>query len=493
MVKKNRKAYLLCNEADVDYSFGEKINVTNEYVLYYDSESLDIADVEFDDKRIIVLGLFVDCRDSNATNQDIAKGLLAAFCNSKQELIREGKYIAGHYVIIGVSNGQIIMLPDACSTYAINYTVHNNNTVVCSNAKLLADVLGYTEDEKSIKIMKNTNKGEALPNDCTMYAEIKSVLPNHIFSFSNALSQRFFPNDFKKNGDLEEICELTAGYLHNIVGGLLRRKELSLPLTGGIDSRTILAAVGKEDAKKIKYYTYRHKHFTDNTSDILIPQQIALDYGLDYKQILDLKAPEKLINYYADEIEEDPEIFTPSLCYTYNQSELSGRYFLSGGIAPVGKSVYGNLLPECFCIPSYLLVKAHNSSIEAYKELKKWLKEIKPYCKKSGISAFDMFYWEYRCGRWDQRTHLLIDALIDMVSPYNCGEILSLWVTVSRKERQQKKIHKRIIEICWNELANYPTNPDTGLTSAIKKHRYLYWVCSYVFWFKELVLRRIKK
>ena len=211
MVKKNRKAYLLCNEADVNYSFGEKINVTDEYVLYYDAESLDIADVECDNKRIIVLGLFVDCRDSNATNEDIAKGLLSAFCNSKQELIREGKYIAGHYVIIGVSNGEIIMLPDACSTYAINYAVHNDNTVACSNAKLLADILGYTEDKKAIKIMKNTNKGEALPNDCTMYAEIKSVLPNHIFSFSDASAQRFFPNDFEKNGDLEEVIDsLTA-------------------------------------------------------------------------------------------------------------------------------------------------------------------------------------------------------------------------------------------------------------------------------------------
>ncbi|MBQ3052757.1 MAG: hypothetical protein IJD55_03575 [Clostridia bacterium] len=493
MTKKNRKAYLLCNKNDIDYSFHEKVNVTDEYVLYYDAQSLDIADKTCGDKRIIVLGIFVDCRDSNLTNNDIANGLLSAFCESKQALIKEGQYIAGHYVIIAVSNGEIVMLPDACSTYAINYAVYKKSTVVCSNAKLLADILGYTEDPEAIKIKKNTNIGEALPNDRTMYKEIKSVLPNHILNLSDVKSERFFPNDSYKKGNLEEVCAVTAEYLRNILKGLLKRGEWSLPLTGGIDSRTILAAIGKENASKIKYYTYRHKHFTHNTSDIVIPKKIADDYNLDYMQIPDLTATDELIEYYANEIENDPETFTPSLCYTYSQSELNGRYFLSGGIAPVGKSVYGNLLPEFFCTSSYLLVKAHNSSREAYCELKKWLKEIKPYCKKSGISAFDMFYWEYRCGRWDQRTHLLIDAVIDMVSPYNCGEILSLWVTVDRKHRQQKKIHKRIIEICWKELAEYPTNPDSGLTSAIKKHRYLYWICSYVFWIKETILRKIRR
>jgi len=493
MEKINRKAYIFGPKNEILCNFGETVEIGTKHHITFDSKNLDIVDVTRDKKRIILLGLFVDCRNAELSDKEIADNILEVWKNDLNDLFCEISYLAGHFIAIAQENDDIYFIPDACSTYSIAYMQRDGDIIVSSNPKILADMYGLTEDTYAINMRDGTNVGEALPNDCTMYAEIKTVLPNHVLSLNSKCTERFFPISKSNSGNVETICEKSAEYLKNIVSALIKKKSLSLPLTGGIDSRTILSAIGEENASKVDYYTYFHKSFTENSGDIAIPKKITEDFELKYHAIPDMKAPKEWIDYYENEIESNPEIFTPGLCYTYDNSELKGKYFLSGGIAPVGKSVYGHLLPECLCTPFFLLAKTHNSSKEAYKEIKKWYKGIKPFCKKAGLSVYDMFYWEYRCGRWDQRTHLLIDASIDMVSPYNCGKILSMWVEVERKHRHKKVIHKKIIELLWPQLLEYDLNPDDGIFNLLKKYRYIYWILSYVYWVKESITRYLKK
>ncbi len=492
MEKINRKAYIFGPKNEILCNFGKTVEIGTKYHLTFDDKNLEIIDVTKDNKRVILLGLFVDCRNADLGNSEIAGNVLKAWKNDLNDLFSEISYLAGHFIAIAKENEDIYFFPDACSTYNIAYMRHDDDYIVSSNPKILADMFNLEEDFYSIKMRDGTNVGESLPNDCTMYAEIKTVLPNHVLNLTAKCTQRLFPLN-KDERNVEEICTTSAEYFKNITTALLNKKQFSLPLTSGIDSRTILSAIGEENASKVVYYTYFHKSFTENSGDIAIPKSITSDFGLKYLAIPDEKAPEEWIRYYENEIESNPEIFTPGLCYTYNNSELKGKYFLSGGIAPVGKSVYGHVLPEFLCTPLFLLAKTHNSSKEAYKEIKKWYKNIKPFCKKAGLSVYDMFYWEYRCGRWDQRTHLLIDASIDMVSPYNCGKLLSMWVSVDRKYRQKKVIHKKIIEKLWPKLLEYPLNPDDGLFNILKKYRYVYWILSYVYWVKESITRYLKK
>ena len=489
-MKIHRKAYMLCPKECPNDGFERKYNLTSRYELRCGKDT-EISSLIKGECAVYVIGTFVHCQNAQITDSQILTELIKRV-ESLQEVVKYTSLLAGHFLVIVVDGERIYVFPDACTTYCVAYMQQDGDVYAASNPKIIADLLSVPLSKRSQLMKENTNVGEALPNDKTLYDGILSMLPNHYLNFNAGQAVRVYPCICLEKKNLEEIIEDSAQILQTILQGLLNKKTLSLPLTSGVDSRTILAALGKENAKQVTYYTYRHAHDDVNIADIQIPQMITRDYGLDYQVIDLLSASKEELTYYQNEIEPNPEFFTPSLCYTYQKSSNAGRCFLSGGIAPIAKSVYGNRLPECLCLPSYLLTKAHNSSICAYLEIRKWMQSIKPYCKRNHISLYDMFYWEYRCGKWDQRTHLYVDATIDMISPYNCAYLLQMWLTVPRTLRQSQFIHTQIITKCWSELNEYPKNPDSYLYGWVKKHPYLYWTLSYCMWAKESVLRKMK-
>lgn len=489
-MKIHRKAYMLCPKACPDDGFKTKYELTSMYELRCGKDT-EIRSLVQGEHAVYLIGVFVHCQDADILDDQILQELIRC-ADDVQKAVKYTSLLAGHFLVILVNQEQIYVLPDACTTYCTAYTQLNGVSYAASNPKIIADLFHIPISLKMQDMKENTNIGEALPNNKTLYEGIVVMLPNHYLDFNTGRTCRVYPCMWQGEKKVDQIGKDSACILQTIIQGLLKKKSLSLPLTGGVDSRTILAAIGKERADQVVYYTYRHEHDGMNIGDIKIPQKITSEYGLEYQLIDLVAASEQEMGYYQKEIEEDSEVFTPNLCSTYRRSRNAGRCFLSGGIAPIGKSVYGNTLPECLCIPSYLLTKAHNSSFSAYKEIKEWMREIKPYCKKYNISIFDMFYWEYRCGRWDQRTHLYTDAMIEMVSPYNCAYLLQMWLLVPRAMRQKKYIHTQIIEQCWPELNTYPLNPDSWMYVWVKRHPYVYWVLSYILWAKESILRKKK-
>lgn len=490
-MKRNRKAYLICDSSYTINDFCFNIPLNSNINLWVD-DGYELAYVSSGEKAIFLYGLAVDSHNPELNMQKIVESVFDEI-NSLEDCIKVTDRLGGHYVVILKINNELTFIPDACATMGVYYTTADCGArMVSSNARIIADVAGFQVDPVAINIKKSTNATEAFVNDITYYREIKVLLPNNYLKFRSAKPVRF-PVDVKKNGmTLDDIISYTGKLLANIIYGLSLQRKLSLPLTGGVDSRTILACA-KDNAHNLLLYTYRHDYFSDCEGDLKIPKQIAEDLGLRYI-VLPIKAiPEEMMNYYCEEVDPFAEKFTPTLCYTYSESELKDYMFLSGGIAPIGKSVYGRTLPEIFALPSYFCAKAHNSSKHAKKEINKWVKLTKPFAKQIGISLYDLFYWEFRCGRWDSQTHLYTDAWIEMVSPYNCREILMLWLTIPREIRNQRKIHLGIIEKQWPELLKYPINPDIKITDVLKKNKYVYLFSVYGFWIYETARRLIDR
>lgn len=490
-MKIHRKAYMLCPRICPDDGFEKKYALTTAYELRCGKDT-EVCSLIQEERAVYLIGLYVHCQDKDISDEQILQELLRR-TDDVQEAVKYTALLAGHFLVVLVNQEQIFVLPDACTTYCTAYMQLDGASYAASNPKIIADICHIRFSPTMLHMQKNTNVGEAMPNDKTLYEGMLAMLPNHYLDFNAAQTHRVYPCMWQGETSAEQIGKASAQILHTIMQGLLKKKPLSLPLTGGVDSRTILAAIGKENADHVAYYTYRHDKDALTIGDIQIPQRITSDYALEYQLIDLVAADEEEMAYYRAEIEDEPEEFTPGLCATYRKSSNGERCFLSGGIAPVGKSVYGNVLPERLCLPSYLLTKAHNSSFKAYKEIWKWMQEIKPYCKKHNVSVYDMFYWEYRCGRWDQRTHLYTDAMIEMVSPYNCAYLLQMWLMVPRTMRQKKYIHMQVMAHCWPELNTYPLNPDSRLYTWVRRHPYVYWGLSYVLWVKESIIRKMKK
>ena len=116
-------------------------------------------------------------------------------------------------------------------------------------------------------------------------------------------------------------------------------------------------------------------------------------------------------------------------------------------------------LPEILATPSYFVTKTHNYSKENKKEVIKWVQEVSSYSEVSGISKYDLFFWEHRCGKWTSNSFMNDDLLINVLNPFNCRELIETWLNVSRKERMNGAVHKKIIYNTWPELLQYKINP----------------------------------
>jgi len=51
------------------------------------------------------------------------------------------------------------------------------------------------------------------------------------------------------------------------------------------------------------------------------------------------------------------------------------------------------------------------------------------------------------------------DVLVDSICPFNCRELIELWVSVPRESRMKYSIHRKVIYHNWPELLDFPINP----------------------------------
>jgi len=127
----------------------------------------------------------------------------------------------------------------------------------------------------------------------TLYDEIKCLLPNHYLDLINKKVFRFAPKSLPKKTDEREIDEIinhTVHLIENIVNEYLKYYEVVCPLSGGWDSRFVLAFL-KKRASEISTFTFKHKDMTEETADLYIPELISPLLGIKHFLLDDIVCP----------------------------------------------------------------------------------------------------------------------------------------------------------------------------------------------------------
>ena len=452
MFENANNQYLMCTKR-VD-KFKNSINIGN-YKFQYGNTN--IVYKEHRGKSIIIFGKFVDSYNCNKTDEEIALDLLEA--DNLDELINRSKKIAGRFIIVYNSDEGLFVIPDVITSIHVAYTVDGNDLYISSNPKIIADINNWEESSTSKEIKSSADNSHPLPYDLTMYDEIKFVIPNNYLDCSKRTVNRYYPLKKGKEISSDEAAKISSKLINNIIVGYYHRYKLSLPLTSGMDSRLILSAC-KDIINEIPIYTFFHDNFTEKTADIVIPRDITSRYKLNYIIMEDLELPDEVLKKYKDELGSSVNFSETKNVWTYYNSDICDYVRLDGNVSPLAKSNFGRDLPEFLATSSYLITKTHNYAKENKKEVKRWIKDVNPYSKHSNISKFDLFFWEHRCGKWVSNSYLTSDLLINSLNPFNCRELVETWLRVPRKERMNGSIHKKIIELNWPELLEFPINPD---------------------------------
>ncbi len=441
--------YLLTKSSIKILEYSMKIG---EYFFQYDYNN--IQSIKSGNNELIIFGVFVDS-DGRMSTSEIMNSLVIS--TSIDEFINNCKKLAGRFIIVFKNNDLIYVLPDACSTIKVCYSITNEGVYVCSDPKIIADLLNYTESEKSTKIFESTISYNPLPYDLTMYDEIKLVLPNHYLLCTTGEVHRYYPNKVSCKISLEDAADKSIELLTNIMAELSKNYKIAIPLTSGVDSRTVLA-MSKAIRNDVHYYTFRHKKYNDSSGDLVIPKKIALDHKLKYEIIEHKLVPKEVYESYDLLIGRYNKKIVQN-AWTYSNSSMNRRIYLTGDISPLAKSSFGMDLPECFATTSYLVTKTHNFSRTNKDEVRRWIRDVEQVAKLNSISKFDLFFWEQRCGRNVSDVFSVMDKYCLGISIFNCRELIETWLQVPRKLRNNGELHKAIIRKAWPELLNYEFNP----------------------------------
>ena len=112
--------------------------------------------------------------------------------------------------------------------------------------------------------------------DETYFDGIKHLLPNHYLDINKRKAFRYWPNEAIRRLDLDEAVPMSCLFLQGIMKAIAHRHPAMMAVTGGTDSRTLLAASrGIQD--KIYFFInnvglgYKHP-------DISLPKQDLQKY-----------------------------------------------------------------------------------------------------------------------------------------------------------------------------------------------------------------------
>lgn len=460
-------AYLISRQSND--GFNRKIQIAD-YYFQYNSNSNAIFK-RCGDREIIVFGKVVSSSDCMQSESDIADELLQSI--SLDDLLFRMRTLAGRFVTVYFSGKELYVIPDAAASIHVTYTLKEYDLFVSSNAKIIADHLGWEESAESKSIKSCASPSHSLPYDLSMFDQIKHVIPNHYLNCGERKIVRFYPSRCEDSIGIDQAVRESVRIIGNIITAYHHKYELALPLTSGVDSRSILSFL-REKTSDIHAYTYYHPHFTPKTPDIVIPGELCNKHGIEYSLLPDLKLPTDVSDMYEKEFGACANKLEATNAWTYCNSNLANRVRVDGNISPLAKSSFGRNLPERFASPSYLATKTHNHSKTNKQFVMKWVSDAKPFIERSNISRFDLFFWEHRIGKWTANSYLNSDFLIDSINPYNCRALLELWLNVPRNQRTTSSIQLELIKMNWPELMEFPFNPNDRL-SVFYKNQLLYY------------------
>jgi hypothetical protein len=121
--------------------------------------------------------------------------------------------------------------------------------------------------------------------------------------------------------------------------------------------------------------------------------------------------------------------------------------------------------------PAYLGKLDINESEFAAGHYADWLARRS---EASDLHILDLFYWENRSA-WMSMTNLEFDtAWRDIITPYNCRELLTVILSVDEKHREGPDYHlyRLAIRRLWPELLDEPVNPHRRSFAGDLKQRF---------------------
>ena len=310
-----------------------------------------------------------------------------------------------------------------------------------------------------------------LPAGITVYEETLTLMPNNYLDVSNLSQIRFWPRKPLGNLDVNKAAEIISDVLKKEIESISNRYNISISLSGGLDSRIILAASALVD-KNIKAFTWNQPWTPD--SDKNLPKKLCEMASIPHSShILDKNDIDynstSYNNFKSAYLVNSDQINHKLIEQSYLKYLHSDDSYVSiNGHAPgVYKCHYWNSGVHPKKIKSADLMKKekewlYTPSIKPLFE--KWIFDLKAFnISKYHVKILDLLYWEHRSGGWQGNNKLLSNMTGTIFSPFSNRVILetALSVKPSKRKKPENILNKEILNHLMPELNSDKVKPDS--------------------------------
>ncbi|WP_157607360.1 hypothetical protein [Sanguibacter suarezii] len=404
---------------------------------------------------LLMLGTAVHPEHPTWRDSDVLEWL--ALAATPAELEETMAALAGRYVLfVRIGSQAPLVYGDACGLRPVFYLRSGTDLWLASQPGLLERHAGALRDVLLAPLLDASPEGDVWPAGRTPLTGVQMMLPNHRLSTDDAVVTRFWPSAPLPTVDPEVAAQRMARLLRGIVLSLVRRGPVTILLTGGYDSRALLAAAWPV-RRRLRYLTV--VDVATPSHDASIPLRLAMRGRLKLRFRWSRPASSHALGRQravTGQVWRDPNqhrdvAFSAALGTTAliaNASEVVRCAFYEGGNPP--ETISAELLSE------YHGWAQDPFAIEAFEH---WLAGVP---QGTGIHPLDLYYWECRVGVWGALSAISMELQVDAFSPFNCRELLITGLGTPVTSRKHPwLLHRRIVEILAPQISTIPYNATT--------------------------------
>lgn len=366
---------------------------------------------------------------------------------------------------------------DPCGLRTVYYRQADGHLAIGSSPPILGLVAPLAPGERARAYWASDyvrdKREHWLPCGTSLYEDVHQLVPNHYLRTTDLAQTRYWPFAALQPRALPEAADRIARILSQSISGMAHRGPLAFPLTAGLDSRTLLAAI-RGEAAETYFYTLRYRKLDKQSPDIRIPRSLLGKLGFPH-HLIDCRAeaPADFVAIYEANSAPSHMDDWGTIAHGMLKGLPQDRIAIKGNCSEIGRCYYyPSGIPKA--VPDADFFMGRFAGWEELPFLRAavedWLSRAKLVSDSSGILLFELFQWEVRHGSWQAQSQLEWDIAQEVFTPFNNREVLEAMLGVDPRHRigPDHEIYREIALRLWPEVLSEPINPKppepTGLS-----------------------------
>ncbi|MGH1524616.1 hypothetical protein ACRAWC_11470 [Leifsonia sp. L25] len=422
---------------------------------------------------LLLLGYAIDRDRPRARDADI----LATLATAR----REGRFwpvfsdLSGRFVLFVFDGDEIEAMHDPCGLRAAEYT-YVDGFHVASQSNLLSLVASVARGKRYQQYITSyygiNVREDHLTADTTLFDDVDRLTPNHVLKVGERRQERYWPVEPLRIGGsaTKDVAAEALGMLRASIAAAKERFSLALPLTCGVDSRSLLSAASTQ-LDGIWTYTMLYRWLQNGSPDLAIPRSILGRLNHEH-HVFDAKTPPPkafLDHYRANSPMAHPNDAT--IAYGLSRAFPPGFVGVKGNIAELVRCYYNTdgLPLDIRSVKDILDIIPHWETVPFIVEsVQRWYDASMPVSRELGWDLDLLFHWEHQIGTWQAQSQLEWDIAQEVFTPYNDRRLLTRMLAAPPGDRIPPvyTLFRELIAMGEGDLLREPINPSLKTETA---------------------------